>query len=225
MWFLRTLVQLSSSRGQDPTPPRWPGQCQLQIWKQSWMEWLLNCSKLHLQYYSHLSYMTKVILIAISIYPNYQHHLHHAIIRHYEHHRAVLIAEAPQPATTLMIILSPLLLCKLPLPELIVLPDILNQLRTVCIFWVGWKWMRWQWISLTIPSLEHVVDEEVIEANLGFWDWAGRPVKLRHHNWQALTKDIIRWYTRTFFNGIIVNIGQHLALTGPDKLRITFYYS
>ena len=118
----------------------------------------------------------------------------------------MLIAEAPQPATPLMIILSPLLLCKLPLPELIVLPDILNQLRTVCIFWVGWKWMRWQWISLTIPSLEHVVDEEVIEANLGFWDWAGRPVKLRHHNWQALTKLFSDGLPEHFLIEILVKI-------------------
>ena len=132
----------------------------------------------------------------------------------------MLIAEVPQPATTLMIILSPLLLCKLPLPELIVLPDILNQLGTVCIFWVGWKWMRWQWISLTIPSLEHVVDEEVIEANLGFWDWAGRPVKLGHHNWQALTK--------SFLDGkpehmeILVKMGHHnwQALTHWGSLFI-----
>ena len=36
----------------------------------------------------------------------------------------------------LMIILSPLLFCKSPLPVLIILPNVLNQLRTVCIFWV-----------------------------------------------------------------------------------------
>ena len=39
---------------------------------------------------------------------------------------------------------------------------------------------------LTIPGLEHVVDEEVVEADLGLGDGAGGAVELGHHHRQTL---------------------------------------
>ena len=38
-------------------------------------------------------------------------------------------------------------------------------------------------IELTVPGLEHVVNEVVGESNLGFRDGTGLTVELRHHNW------------------------------------------
>ena len=44
---------------------------------------------------------------------------------------------------------------------------------------------------LTIPGFKHVVDEEVVKPDLGFWDRACRSVELGHHNGQALADIIV----------------------------------
>ena len=54
--------------------------------------------------------------------------------------------------------------------------------------WWGIGWYRGYeglW-CLTIPCFKHVVDEEVIESDLGFWDRTRWSIKLRHHYRQAL---------------------------------------
>ena len=60
---------------------------------------------------------------------------------------------------------------------------------------------------LTIPGFKHVVDEEVVKPDLGFWDRASRPVELGHHNGQALADIIVI---------IIIVIGRKILSPGPS---------
>jgi hypothetical protein len=40
-------------------------------------------------------------------------------------------------------------------------------------------------VEITVPSVKHVLYEEVVESDLRFWDGTGLPVKLRHHHRKA----------------------------------------
>ena len=58
---------------------------------------------------------------------------------------------------------------------LVVLPNVLNKLRAVCILCKNGNVVddqRWKRGDLTVPRLKHVMDEEVVEADLRFWDGA-----------------------------------------------------
>ena len=80
---------------------------------------------------------------------------------------------------------------------------------------------------LTIPGFKHVVDEEVVKPDLGFWDRASRPVELGHHNGQALADIIgiiiivIRRKTFSSHLGLLIVCLGEILLSDPFRPHST----
>ena len=144
MSFLRTLGRLLLS---SPTPPRCPAcQCQLEIWKQWWMKRAILPNFI---YNTHT--ITGILPTIIT------HDSDHNTDCHFNRSK---LSTSFTPLTTILSAFdhnhphhSPLLLSKLPLPVLIVLSNILNQLRTVCIFW-GDCSSHYKWDEVTMNIFE-----------------------------------------------------------------------